>query len=1034
MLFLDPHNHTCLIFFFEFQICTVGPQRGSSDVLSVQFDSRAGSTLGFSYDRPSVTSVTPSDAPLPTTGQSTITLMGANFGDMQGGDLTAFVGRTACAMSKWVSDTAIECKVSAGAGASVIPSVRRWGLTSSAADPLTYTPPVLSVPSRANYPRSASVSVILNGSGFGPSGGEGQQMCVSGSVPPCTPCTSWISDTSISCPLASGTGSGLDLSIIVGGKQSPILSGVFSYDQPIITGLNPINGPTRGLPQLTVMGANFGAAPNGRVFSGTVGGQPCIKPSSLGVEEGVDWISDSSLKCGVPPGSGKDLDVVINLGTAGEPPVLFAKAYSYVPEPIASQVQLLSQSYPERSGGDILITGARFAVEPDEGVNETTVFSDPGIRAFVGRSECSRTTWLSTSSVACTVGPGAGRRLDVRVQVFQGVSTLQEAFSYAPPPTITAVDPKRDTVVGRGSTLTIYGKDFQSDKSDPAAVVAKINGVPCQDTSWVSDTAVVCVAPPAPLEDGVPVSVIVHGQEGTMTKAFDYSGAGVVPRLGIRSPLPQLWLDASTPSDITAVGPVPFVKYVSEWRPRLSPPVARGDPAFVFEQPEEDKRPHLVGGAIRFDGTNDELVANQVLIRPVNTITMFAAVRIARSYRDARGFCVARPVVWVSADMRKIRVQSPNDGAFTVATGAPKVFRIYDADGNNMRSPDDVFQTFEYQSMEYKPREGALPAGFVFEAPPAVSFPSGAGGLYYAVPDGMRTPCSPGWMLSDNDLTDSKQGIGIYIDQDGLVRPVAGTDTLAVSSESIGYGWHVLSLQLTDKQYTLRVDGSIDAGFDLSLSTSSPWVQQIKALSGTVPMYLGARSVGGGSSDKGYFHGDIGEIAIYTQVLTAAKVATVERSLCARWRKGACSPPAFAGLVRFRWSGGDILKMLESEGSAKAVLQRVGGSDGYLRVRYNPRNGTARSGVHFLANSGIADWAHGDDSERIIDVARLLPSGSFCGDAKAGIDNGNRSFSVTLQRISAEFPVELEDTTAFIVSTWISLRVACWWNANLCCA
>jgi hypothetical protein len=989
-------------------VCTVGPQRAYADALSVFVGSRAGDIRGdsgYHFDAPWITYV--SGRTSPTTGGGLFSIMGQNFGDIMAADMRASIGRTVCSDIDWKSDTAMACKVPPGTSPGAVHVVvTRWGIQSpgnSSQTSVSYGgPTILQVPLvGGNGPATGGTMVTVLGAGFGPTPDEEQKMVNGGTV---TVCTGWISDTSMACTVAPGHSTN-NINVLVNGIESNVVNVTFSYDRPMIFYVDPENGPPGGMQYLTITGRNFGSVPPPKI-QGYIGSRlKCLSPKNQGIVEEVDWISDSSLLCGVPPGSGRKLAIKIEF--RGENAEL-KNAFDYFPSPVllsAPQTGL----FPSQIGGPLSIFGVRFGVR-----NQTTGrLENPGAVAYVGDSECVETKWNSDSSIVCQVGPGAGLGLDVRVRVYQGYGTLMSSFSYYPPPQVTAVEPKNEIISG-GNLVTIFGHRFERSDYNPTA---KIGNKDCTRTQWVSENIVLCDAPSSvELRDDLPVSVTVRNQTGTLLKAIDYSGGGVVNRLGMAYPLPIIWMDPSKAYDFEADGPVRSVKYVREWSPQFQPPKLQGQDNFVFKQSDQNKRPQLVDGFLRFDGIDDSMIANRVLMRPQNEMTLFIAVRPAKSFRDSRGVCVARPVIYISDNGKELWIQSPDDGLFVKPTPAnlnPR-FRVYTGD-------DEEAKTLTYESLEFKPAGGSphLPDRYILKAPPGISYPKNGDSYFLAVPYGMSRPCAPGWVFSDNEITAGGSGIGIYLDEDNLVRPVAGTDTTAVSQEQFSAGWQILSLQISANFYRLYIDGNIEAGFEMTKSSAdAPWWQLADVSQPTLNMVLGSRSTGMSPSGRGHFHGDIGEMVIYKQVLSDENRIKVNRALCARWKKNKCDPTAFAGRFLFSWKGLDRLPIAQGVSTPVGVITRTGGSDGYVRIRYRAANSTAKNGFDFLGVEGTVDWAHGDATDRFIDPAPalLINREEFYGNAPAGIRLPNRSFFIVLEADQSEVPIEPMTTTIPIMN------------------
>ena len=123
-------------------------------------------------------------------------------------------------------------------------------------------------------------------------------------------------------------------------------------------------------------------------------------------------------------------------------------------------------------------------------------------------------------------------------------------------------------------------------------------------------------------------------------------------------------------------------------------------------------------------------------------------------------------------------------------TALNRYIRLYSGEPGELRS-------LPYDAIHYVEADGHREGGYMFTAPPGTTYPPGPPHFFTAVPEGFNTPCAPGWAFSDNDIGGSGHGIGVYLDKERLVRPVAGVDASAVSASVLGEGWRILTLQVS---------------------------------------------------------------------------------------------------------------------------------------------------------------------------------------------------------------------------------------------
>lgn len=136
----------------------------------------------------------------------------------------AVIGTTLCEMSKWQASTSIFCKVSRGFGTLMTAAVtigHQMGTVTAAA---TYDRPILSSASKFNAPCFLPGSFLLFGKGFGFSADAAVSIGASLSSQ-----STISSDSSVLSNISPGIGTGLSVSITIGGLTGS-LSNVFSYD------------------------------------------------------------------------------------------------------------------------------------------------------------------------------------------------------------------------------------------------------------------------------------------------------------------------------------------------------------------------------------------------------------------------------------------------------------------------------------------------------------------------------------------------------------------------------------------------------------------------------------------------------------------------------------------------------------------------------------------------------------------------------------------------------------------------------------
>jgi hypothetical protein len=430
----------------------------------------------FCYQAPVVTLVV-HDTGLPA-GNFSVTVLGSNFGDHDYNQIVMIDGDH-CLESKWISSTAMHCTAPAGYGL-VDVAVDAGGNVGSQSEMFQFAGasgrgicPLPDVDCSAEtQPRRTAGGDVLRvfGEQFGPNRTyeSGSFKVIVGE----TACqqTTWVSQSAVDCVLAPGTGKDLDVTIVILDYLSR-MGGIFTYDQPVVTGLTPSHLPTRANITISVHGINFGtscASASGQVpslclLSVTVGATECDK---------VNWISDTTVACRVAMGTGLELPVKVDVDDV-EGSLLNATSFSY-DAPIISAVT--PASVPDYGGINVTVSGRNFGFEPP---------SSPGIFVRVGNSACSPVVWRSDSEVICRVASAMSNMQifhseDVAASVkgnFRPVGDPPVLVSYFAAPIISSFVPRKISVVG-GKTLTIHGNWFTPRTNEPAPFVT-VGGRPC---------------------------------------------------------------------------------------------------------------------------------------------------------------------------------------------------------------------------------------------------------------------------------------------------------------------------------------------------------------------------------------------------------------------------------------------------------------------------------------------------------------------------------------------------------------------------
>ena len=137
---------------------------------------------------------------------------------------------------------------------------------------------------------------------------------------------------------------------------------------------------------------------------------------------------------------------------------------------------------------------------------------------LLGATPCADVQWQSDQSLRCLMPAMHAGKVDVHVTVGTEAASATGAFE-ALPPTITNVIPEQYPAMG-GETLTIAGTSFGSYDVGAGQCSVTLGEYVCENSTWVSDSMVTCIVPPAIAGRA---DVVVNVQSNSATKKGAYS-------------------------------------------------------------------------------------------------------------------------------------------------------------------------------------------------------------------------------------------------------------------------------------------------------------------------------------------------------------------------------------------------------------------------------------------------------------------------------------------------------------------------------
>ncbi len=433
----------------DYSITVTIPQgQGTNLTLGVDVGQQTTSITGLSYAAPVVNSCSPTDGP--ATGQTVVTVNGANFGTSG----ILMLGGVACPSSVW-SPTTIQFATPAGTGAKLPITVTVSGQMSAGNVFFSYDPPTILSVAPNFAPPTGGVPITVSGANFGAS----PSIFINGAL-----CTNTLVQTNqVTCIVPPGQGQQLPVAVYTGAQTFTLTNG-FSYIGGIITGMNPSNGPTMGGTLVAVTGENFGS--NGYV---TLAGTSCLVSN---------W-SETNVLFVTPAGQGSNVTLAFS-STAG---ASISSGFSYSPPKFNS---LSPVDGPTAGGNIVAIAGSNFSAS--------------GILLFAGQV-CSNVIW-SDSGINFVAPPGAGTNSIITISAGNQMTVIPFAYFYDVPQ-ILSVSPGA-LPTQSGSSFTIYGTNFGTSGE------VLLGGQMCATTYW-SESEIHAKSPEF-LGPNEPLNVIVGGQ------------------------------------------------------------------------------------------------------------------------------------------------------------------------------------------------------------------------------------------------------------------------------------------------------------------------------------------------------------------------------------------------------------------------------------------------------------------------------------------------------------------------------------------
>jgi len=288
--------------------------------------------------------------------------------------------------------------------------------------------------------------------------------------------------------------------VINSDNQTGTLNNGYSYGAPnpapTVTSISPTTGTTAGGTAITITGTGFLAGATVKL-----GGTSA---------SGVNVVSGTSITATAPAHSAGSVSVVVT-NTDSQNATL-SNGYSYI-NPAPKVTSIAPTSGPTAGGASVTITGTGF-------LSGATV-------SLGGAAATGVNVVNSTSITATTAAHTAGVVSVVVTNSDSQNSTLANAYTYVPAPTLTAINPITGPIAG-GNVPSITGTNFVS------GATVTFGGTAATGVTVAGSTSITATVP---AHAAGTVDVVVanpDGQSAKLTNGYTYSAAE--PSLGLGVP------------------------------------------------------------------------------------------------------------------------------------------------------------------------------------------------------------------------------------------------------------------------------------------------------------------------------------------------------------------------------------------------------------------------------------------------------------------------------------------------------------------
>ena len=401
------------------------------------------------------------------------------------------LGHTGCERTVWQSQTSVLCSAAQSCGRTGLIVMTAVACVDTRSHALSVDAGFFSNFSRTNLPGTGSTLIALNGEGLGGMLTFASRFGHSGSES-----TDWVSDTSLSCGVVHAN-EGSSRLVLTSGTSFCSFTDAMSMDSATVSSPLKTNFPQTGSASVTMSGSRFGNF----VHSLTMRlGSPT---SSC---ETTFWEADTSVRCLAGQSFGTHFKATI---TAGEQIGCFSEAFT------------ADDSFrPHVSGLETRGTMKRNQLGPGTKslIMHGVTFGPQSLSHLgrIGNTACESTTWISLSSIACTLTTKIAQTLGVSITIGSTAVTAKITQSFSLDVGILSSTRDHNQAGTGAACLTLHGVSFGSSSF---TVMVRGWSTGCEKTKWGSATSLQCTA--ANGQGGTRSIIVTVGQmPGSVSQAW----------------------------------------------------------------------------------------------------------------------------------------------------------------------------------------------------------------------------------------------------------------------------------------------------------------------------------------------------------------------------------------------------------------------------------------------------------------------------------------------------------------------------------